>query len=189
MRRLTGVALCLAALGGAGCAHEDSPWDPVGGTYDSGNWFGPRISMKLPPDWMKRNFVKDGLVATRDGWNLQTISIGPIEPGKPLAHTKKVVTKGMRPNELAEVLLDDLRASGASSLKIVETRPVTLAGLPGFRATVAFKDSRGLRMKAVLCGVLRHDRGWRVSYVAPARHYFELDLATFDEALATFQIR
>lgn len=174
----------------AGCVHDEAPWRAVDGKYDSGNWFGPRISMPLPAGWMKRNFVEDGLVATRDGFNLQTISIGRVDPGKPLAHTKKKVAKGMRPDELAEVLLDDLRASGgANGLKVLDTRPITIGGRPGFRTAIAFKDDWGLRMKAVLCGTIVEDRAFRITYLAPARHYFEQDLATFDAAVAGIVIR
>ena len=76
-----------------------------------------------------------------------------MDPGKPLPHTKKTVAEGMRPNELAEVLLDDLRSDGsANGLKVLETRPATIAGAPGFRTTVAFKDAFGLKVKVVLCG-------------------------------------
>jgi len=189
MRGRLGILLCLAGLS-AGCIHDDSPWRSAGGKYDSGNWFGPRIAMPLPADWMKRNFVEDGLVATRDGFNLQEIAVGRVDPGKPLQHTKKVVSKGMRPNELAEVLLDDLRAGGVvNGLRVLDTRPATLGGVPGFRTTVSFKDGRGLKLKAVICGMIVEDRAFRITYVAPARYYFDRDLATFEEALAGLTIR
>lgn len=189
MTRRLSILLCTAGLL-AGCITDEGPWRPVGGLYDSGNWFGPRVSMPLPPDWMKRNRVEDGLVATRDGFNLQTIAITRVDPGKALAHTKKQVAKGMRPDELAEVLLDDLRASGvANGLAVLDTRPLVIGGSPGFRTTVAFKDSWGMKVKMVICGTIVGDRGFRITYVAPARHYFDKDLATFDQAVAAFQIR
>jgi hypothetical protein len=182
--------LGLAALLVTGCIHDQAPWREVGGAYDSGNWFGPRISMPLPVDWMMLNHVEDGLLATRDGFNLQTIAIVRVDPGDPLPHTKKKVVKGMRPNELAEVLLDDLRGgSGVNGFTVVDTRPVTIGGSPGFRAAVAFKDEWGMRVRAVVCGTIVGSRAFRISYLAPARHYFDKDLATFDAALAGIQIR
>lgn len=189
MTRRLAILLCAAGLLG-GCIHDDRPWRPVGGLYDSGNWFGARISMPLPDEWMKRNFVEDGLIATRDGFNLQTISISRADPGKELKYTKKKVAKGMRPNELAEVLLDDLRSSGkANGLSVLDTRPLTIGGSPGFRTTVAFKDGWGMRVKAVICGTIVGDRAFRIVYVAPARYYFDKDLATFDDAVAGIGIR
>lgn len=61
------------------------------------------------------------------------------------------------------------------------------AGRPGFRATLSFMDG-GLRRQAVLTGMLHDEDLWRVTYVAPARHDFALDLKTFDEALASFKV-
>lgn len=187
-RRLAMLVVVVGLL--AGCITDKRPWRPLDGAYDSGNWFGPRITMPLPAEWIERNFVEDGLVATHDGFNLQTIAVTRVDPGNDLPHTKKKVAKGMRPNELAEVLLDDLRASGkANSLAVLDTRPITIGGSPGFRTTVAFKDGWGLKVKAVICGTIVADRAFRITYVAPARYYFGKDLATFDEAVAAVTFR
>ena len=173
-----------------GCIHDNAPWREAGGGYDSGSWFGPRISMPLPQGWMMRNGVKDGLVATRDGFNLQTIAVTRADPDEPLPHTKKTVKKGMRPDEVAEVLIDALRgASGVNGLKVLSTKPVTIGGSPGFRTTVAFKDEWGMKVKAVVCGTVVGSRAFRITYVAPARHYFDKDLSAFDAALAGVTIR
>ena len=107
----TRLAPLLAAVAAAcallpGCFQKTTPWDPIGGRYDSGNWFGARFALDLPPDWMMMNFVEDGLVATRDGFNLQSVKVRKIKFGDDLPHTKKKVSQGMAPQELAEVLLD-----------------------------------------------------------------------------------
>ena len=190
----TRVAPRLAVLVAAcallpGCFQKTTPWDPIGGRYDSGNWFGARFALDLPRDWMMMNFVEDGLVATRDGFNLQAVKVRKIKFGEDLPHTKKKISKSMAPQELAEVLLDDLRSDGtANALKVLETRPVTISGQKGFRTTVAFKGSYGLRYKAVLCGVMAEGRAWQITYAAPARYYFERDLAAFDSALTSMRI-
>ncbi len=172
-----------------GCFQKTTPWDPIGGRYDSGNWFGARFALDLPDDWMMMNFVENGLVATRDGFNLQMIRVRKIKFGEDLPHTKKKVSKDMAPQDLAEVLLDDLRSDGtANAVKVLETRPVTIAGRKGFRTAVAFKDGHGLRFKAVLCGVMAEGRAWQVTYVAPTRHYFDRDLSVFDSAVASLRI-
>lgn len=189
----TRIAPVLGALATsfllAGCFPKTTPWEPIWGSYDSGNWFGARFALDLPPDWMKLNFVENGLVATRDGFNLQAIKVRKIKFGDDLPHTKKKISKGMAPQELAEVLLDDVRSDGtANALKVIETRPLAISGQRGFRTTVAFRDSYGLTHKAVLCGVMAEGRAWQITYVAPARHYFDADLATFDAALASMRI-
>lgn len=183
------AALVLAAALLPGCFQKTEPWDPIGGRYDSGEWFSARFALDLPQDWMMMNFVENGLVATRDGFNLQTLRVRKIKFGEDLPHTKKKISKGMDPQALAEVLLDDLRTDGtANALKVLETRPETLAGQRGFRTTVTFKDGHGLRFKAVLCGVVAEGRAWQITYVAPARHYFDRDLPAIDAALASLRI-
>ncbi len=189
----TRLAPLLAAAAAAallpGCLRKTTPWDPIGGRYDSGNWFGARFALDLPQDWMKLNFVDEGLVATRDGFNLQTIRVRKIKYGEDLPHTKKKVSEDMAPLALAEVLLDDLRSDGsANALKVVETRPAAIAGGKGFRTVVAFKDGHGLRFKAVLCGLMAEGRAWQITYVAPARHYFDRDLPVFDAAVGSLRI-
>jgi hypothetical protein len=182
------AAVALVALL-PGCFQKTTPWDPIGGRYDSGNWIGARFALDLPEDWMMLNFVEDGLVATRDGFNLQRIRVRKIKFGEDLPHTKKKVSEDMAPHALAEVLLDDLRSDGtANALKVIETRPATIAGGKGFRTLVSFKDGHGLRFKAVLCGVVAEGRAWQIIYVAPARHYFDRDLPAFDAALASLRI-
>ncbi len=183
------LAAAAAAALLSGCFQKTTPWDPVGGRYDSGNWFGARFALDLPDDWMMLNFVENGLVATRDGFNLQTIRVRKIKFGESLLHTKKTVWKDIAPQDLAEVLLDDLRSDGTvNALKVVETRPATIAGVKGFRTTVAFNDGHGLRHRAVLCGVAVQGLAWQILYVAPARHYFDRDLGVFDTAVASLRI-
>jgi hypothetical protein len=189
IRSLPFVALVAAAALTTGCFQKTTPWDPIGGRYDSGNWFGARFALDLPSDWMMMNFVENGLIATRDGFNIQMVRVRKMKYGEELPHTKKKVTKDMAPADVAEVLLDNLRSDvSANALKVLETRPATIAGQKGFRTTVAFKNGHGLRYKAVLCGVLAEGRAWQISYVAPARHYFDRDLPAFDAALASMKI-
>ena len=192
MSRVTrGVAVALVALLGTGCSLKgDIPWEPVDRPHKGGGWVGPKFSIQVPEGWIRLNDDEDeALLATRDGFLLQSISVRLLDVDEPLEHTKKQLREGMSAKELAEVLVDDLRARpGFSGVKVLETRPATLSGQPGFRVTVSFVDE-GLRRQAVLAGVLAGEDLWRVSYVAPARHYFALDLPAFEAALQSFRIR
>jgi hypothetical protein len=187
MRRLAAPA---AALLLAGCIREHRPWKPVDGTYEwSTGWFGSSFKIDLPEGWMAATEM-EGLVASRDGFTLQQIKVARFEAGKPLPNTKKTFVATMLPQEIAEVLVDDVRSDGAvKGLKVVETKPATLSGQRGFRILLSFRDVDGMKMKAAVAGVLVGKNVWRVVYVAPERHYFDLDLATFDQALATFRVK
>lgn len=96
----------------------------------------------------------------------------------------------MTPQEISEVLVDDVRTNGAvKGLKVLETRPATISGQRGFRTLLAFRNGDGLKSKAVLSGVLVGKNVWRIVYTAPERYYFDVDLPTFDRALATFRVK
>jgi hypothetical protein len=189
-RALRGITVALVTLLGTGCSLKgDLPWEPVDRPHKGGGWVGPKFSIQVPDGWIRLNDDEDeALLATRDGFLLQSISVRRMDVDEPLKNTKKRLREGMSAKELAEVLVDDLRASpGFSGVKVLETRPATVAGQPGFRATVAFMDE-GLRRQAVLVGMLAGEDLWRLSYVAPARHYYELDLKTFEAALESFRV-
>lgn len=186
--RLTSWAPLLAAVALSGCMHRDEPWYRIGPRYQSDNWFGPKYALDIPDGWLKLN-AGEGLTATRDGWTLQKITVRQLDPDKPLGHTKKPLRQGMAPRELAEVLVDDVRAAGVGGLTVVETRPATVAGARGFRAVLAYKDGEGLPRRAVLAGAFLGDRVWQVAYDAPERVYFQKDLATYEKALASFTVR
>lgn len=184
-----GVATLLLGSGCMGMMYDEWPYRPAGKAYTNRSLFAPDVKMRLPPDWMKLNGIADGLVATGDGFNLHAIKFRRIDIGKRLPHTKKMVAKGMRPDELSEVLLDDVRTDGtAIGLEILDTRPATISGQPGFRANVAFKDPDGLRYRAVLCGVIVGGYAWQLTYVAASRHYFNRDLPEFEKVLASLVI-
>lgn len=187
MRRA--VVVVAAALVCSGCFYRnDLPWEPIPRPYEWGGWFGPHFALSLPDGWIKLNDEDEGVVATRDGFGLQRIAVRRLKVGDDLANTKKKLRRGMSPQELAEVLIDDVRASGErTGVKVLETRPATLAGKSGFRATLAYTED-GLPRQEVLAGILVDDLVWRVNYVAPARHYFALDAKTFDEALESFRV-
>lgn len=188
----TRIALAGAAavlLGGCISMYDEWPYRPAGSEYSKWSLIGASVKLPLPKGWMKANGLDNALVATRDGFNLQTLRFRRIELERKLPHTLKVIRKTMRPDELAEVLLDDLRTDGtALGLQVLDTRPAQFAGQPGFRATVSFKDPDGLRYKAVLSGAIIKGYAWQLTYVATARHYFDRDLPHYERALVDLKI-
>lgn len=189
MARIAAMAAAALLLGGCISMYDEWPYRPAGRRYSSWSLIGADVRMELPQGWMKANGIDNGLVATRDGFNLQTLRFRRLPLGKALPHTKKVLADGMRPDEVAEVLIDDIRSDGtALGLQVVETRPATVAGQPGFRAVVSFRDPDGLRFKATTAGVIVDGYAWQVTYVAAARYYYDRDLPLFEKALASLKI-
>jgi hypothetical protein len=145
-----------------------------------------------PPAWMRLNARDETLVLTRDGTPLQRIVVGSSEVGKPIGigASKRPVQAGMSPQELAELVIDDIRASESlTAIQVLENAPATLAGRSGFRVVASFHDGRGLPRRIALYGLVDGARLYEVFYVAPERHYFARDLPVFEELARSFRLR
>ena len=174
------IVLLLGAL--SGCA----PWVQVEGPY---RMDAQGYEANLPAGWRRATGVSDSLLLTRDGVSLQYIRIERVAVGNELKHTKKKFAKGMSPQDVAEVELEDVRSDQAvRNLELVENVPFQVAGFPGFKLVYTFKTGGGLRLKRVQNGVLVRDRVYRIQYQAPARYYFEKDLATFERVRESFKV-
>jgi len=145
--------------------------------------------VSLPPGWRQAAFVRDFLLLTRDGVGLQYIRIERVAVGNELPHTKRAIAKRMSPQDVAEVELGEVRSDQRMrNVELVENVPFQVAGLPGFKLVCTFKTENGLRLKRVHYGVFVRDRVYRVQYQAPARYYFDKDLATFERVRESFRV-
>jgi hypothetical protein len=146
------------------------------------------FSVQMPAGWMRLN-KGDFLLVTRDGILLQTIAIDKTAIGKPLKYTRKMLGKGMLPQEAADVVIDNMLSNqniGAFDLK--ENIPVTLSGQPGFKITYRHKSKDGVWLKCVEYGLLHGEWFYSIRYQAAERHYFEKDVKTFEEFVKSFKL-
>lgn len=174
----------LAMLLAAGCA-SGPRWVPAAGDYSAQSG---RFTVRLPDGWMLLP-SPEKVVASRDGVFLQRIDVRTHEVGKPLGGTKKVFSRGMLPQEAAEVVQDAIVSSpGMQGAALIENAPAEVAGRPGFKLVLDYKDRDGLKMKTVVYGVLAGDTLYELMYRAPERHYFDRDASTFEAVRASFRI-
>lgn len=185
MRLAAALALALSACATA----KPPPWVPAEASFTAAD---AGFEVSVPAGWMRRNPGKPGsLLITRDGTPLQRIIVDATEFGKPLGlgESKRVVTAGMSPQELAEVAIDDLTSGTARDVRILENAPATVGGRPGFRIVAAVPAGGGPARKAALYGVSSEARFYLLLYVAPERHYFARDLPTFEELARSFRLK
>jgi hypothetical protein len=165
----------------SGCA----PWTQVGGLYKSESH---SYSMELPQGWMKSNVGND-LLITRDGILLQNIQVVRWDVGKSLEHTKKKLSKGMFPQEVAEVILDDIASNqGITDFQIIENNPAEVGGLSGFKAVCTYKNKDGLKFKSTICGFITGEWFYGIRFIAASRFYYDKDIKTFEKVLETFKL-
>jgi len=186
MRLLLVATLSLCIL--TGCMGRQAKWSMVGGpqVLESEpievNW--PKAWMRFMPAERDDNAKKEGLlcVVTRDGIGLQAITLKkrPIENG--FTNTRKKVAPGLSPQELSDLVVDDMRANpNFTDLQVVENSPATLDGISGYKVVVRYRAKTGLPKQAVYYGCLNNGSLYFLIYDAPQRHYSALDLPTFDE--------
>jgi len=181
IRRVTGA---FAAVIAVACATTGPPWVPAGDYTPPSR----KYSVRFPQGWM-RVAEQDWVLASKDGVFLQHIRVRVLDTGKPLGSTKKMLSRGMLPQEAAEVVRDAIAsAPGMQGMTLIENVPAELAGRPAFKLVVAYKDADGLKMKAVVYGALVGDSLYEVMYRAPERHYFERDLAALERVRSSFKV-
>jgi hypothetical protein len=177
------LALLAAWLLLGGCV--TLPWHPAEGRYTSE---AENFSVELPRGWMRLNAEHD-LLITRDGLLLQHVLIERVRIDRPLKNTKKTLTRGMQPQALAEVILDNITSSERMlDVRVHENRPVQIAQHRGFKLVYVHKDKNGLRFKSVQHGFIAGDIFFGIRYTAAERYYFAKDLPTFEHVLATFRL-
>jgi hypothetical protein len=161
------------------------PWQPTAGAYTSEK---ENFVVELPSGWMRLN-AEENLLVTRDGLLLQHVSVEHAVVDKPLKNTKKTLTRGMQPQAVAEVIIDNFMSSERMlDVKVLENRPVQVAQQRGFRLVYTHRDKNGLRFKSVLHGFLAGDVFYAIRYTAAERHYFGKDLPTYEQMLASFRL-
>ena len=141
-----------------------------------------------PAGWMYTTAASD-LLASKEGPVLQRIVVEHTDLTKLPKDTKRAVSPGMSAFEAAEAVIGELRADQKmQGFDLKENAPATVGGHPGFKIVFSYRTPDKLYLSEARYGALVGNVLWSVNYVAPARHYFERDAATFESAVQTFRI-
>jgi PsbP-like protein len=161
------------------------PWQTTGGLYTS-SWSD--FSVELPEGWVREN-RNDYIHMTRDGFPLQSIYIGRTRVDElELKYTKKKLTKGMLPQEVAEVLLDNMASNPAmKNLEVKENKPTKISGKRAAKIIVMYENQDGLKLKTISYRLVMDEWLYTISYTAPQRYYFDRDVKTFEKIVANFR--
>ncbi|MFH1442047.1 MAG: hypothetical protein ABIH18_08430 [Candidatus Omnitrophota bacterium] len=173
------VLLCVFIFFIAGCA----TWTKVGGPYLDNS---AMYSTELPWGWMK--YKGKDLVITRDGVFLEDITIKRKNINKKLDHTKKKFVKGMLPEEISEIEIDDVMVNpDVYNFELTENIPVIISGQNGFRLTYSFCNKEGLKYKCIRYGFGYGDWIYGLLYTACSTHYFDKNLKDFNNVIKSFK--
>lgn len=177
MKRLLLLVLVLVFPGGCATTDTDTTSRP--------------FSMTQPPGW-KEQRTKALMFISRESPALQNFEVsrrGLRDEKQQFAHTKRRVTAGMLPQELAEVVIDEYQSDSSFPVEAVEENaPATVAGNPAFRVRLTFNTSGGLKCRTEIYGFIAGDWYYQITYTAPARYYFARDLPAVQEMVKSFTL-
>ncbi len=183
---ITRLSFNLLVVGAALWLSSCATWTLVGGKFDAS---GDRYEVELPEGWRRFMPYRDGVALTFDGLELQAVYLARIPFDKEAPNTKRKIAKGMLPQEVAEVVIDDFRSDrNRGNLEVIENSPTAVGGYAGFKLVYSYQASTNLRKRGVYYGVLVDQWYYFVYYQAPARYYFDRDLPTFEKIRSSFKI-
>lgn len=85
--------------------------------------------------------------------------------------------RGMRPDELRDLIADGMRAAGAVNVVTSNLRPANFGGREGLRFEMAMDNEAGLKYRA-MAAAFEHDKGLALAlFYAPAEYYYPRDEA------------
>jgi len=178
-------ATLLLSLLLTGCVSTWVKVDDTGRHYQHEHY-----SSTLPAGWLRIE-NDEGLVLSKDGVLLQSISILYRPHEKALKNTEKDTSATMLPSELAELTIAEIKAGqeeGVPSLRVASNEPVEIAGRTGFGIHLQYKTTDGLRMEMLLRGVVDENGFYLVKYTAPTLHYFNRDRQVYEAVVTSIKL-
>ena len=147
-------------------------------------------SVDLPVGWIKQVTQNRQLLVSRDGILLNYILISKTSLKEAFPKTKKAASDSMLPAELAELEISEIKSQDqlTTALTVVENEPAELAGQEGFRLRVRYKNTRGLEIQRVVCGLADKSAYYQMAFEAPTLYYFDTYYPAFQKAVASFQL-
>ena len=151
---------------------------------------GEHYQVTVPACWIHAAFIKDGICISKDGPSLNWIEVSHIkrDPGFPL--TKVKVDDDHLITEVAEYYLAELKAKfRGATVNHLLTEPANIDGRTGFKIHLEVINSNGLIFDMLAYGLMDDLNFYYLAYKAPRLHYYEKELETFEEMVATFRVK
>ena len=95
--------------------------------------------------------------------------------------------RGMRADELRDLIVDGMRAAGAVNVTTSDLRPASFSGREGLRFEMAMDNEAGLKYRA-MAAAFEHEKGLALAlFYAPAEYYYPRDEAKVAAMLDTLR--
>lgn len=95
--------------------------------------------------------------------------------------------RGMRADEVRDLVVDGMRAAGAVNVEVTNLRPAEFGGREGLRFEMTMDNDAGLKYRA-MAAAFEHEKGLALAlFYAPAEYYYRRDEAKVDAMLDTLR--
>jgi hypothetical protein len=190
MRRMHAVIVVVLALLLAACAAGGPLVTP--GTQRVGS----QLTIDAGMEWTRTQGLREQLW-TIDGPQLNSLHLIPIVREREFIFLGERQTKrrpdgafyhrGMRPDELRDLIADGMRAAGAVNIVVTNLRPVDFGGREGLRFEMAMDNETGLKYRA-MAAAFEHEKGLALAlFYAPVEYYYPRDEAKVSAMLDTLR--
>lgn len=192
MRRMHAVTVFVLALLLAACAAGGPLVTP--GTQRVGG----QLTIDAGMEWTREQGIREQLW-TIDGPQLNSLHLIPIVREREFIFLGERQTRrrpdgafyhrGMRPDELRDLIADGMRAAGAVNLVVTNLRPADFGGREGLRFEMAMDNETGLKYRA-MAAAFEHEKGLALAlFYAPVEYYYPRDEAKVSAMLDTLRWR
>lgn len=190
MRRMHALIVFVLALLLAACATGGPLVTP--GTQR----IGSQLSIDAGMEWTRTQGLREQLW-TIDGPQLNSLHLIPIVREREFIFLGERQTRrrpdgafyhrGMRPDELRDLIADGMRAAGAVNVVVTNLRPADFGGREGLRFEMAMDNETGLKYRA-MAAAFEHDKGLALAlFYAPVEYYYPRDEAKVSAMLDTLR--
>ena len=147
-----------------------------------------QVYFQAAEDTLKPEYTNKYLI-TKEGPFLQYVLIQQRQLDKAFKFTGKKIKSGMLPQEAAAIIIDELASDrNLNNFSIIENAPAVIDGHDGFKILFTYKDKKGSKFKTLYYGFVSDDSFYNLRYCAAMRHYFERDIAAFEQIIGSFKL-
>ena len=188
--RIRGLIVAALTLLLAACA-SGGPLVTPGRTTAGGN-----LSIEAGMEWTRMGGMREQLW-TIDGPQLNSLHlIANVREREFIFLGERQTTRrpdgafyhrGMRADELRDLIADGMRAAGAVNVVASNLRPVDFGGREGLRFEMAMDNQAGLKYRA-MAAAFEHENGLALAlFYAPAEYYYPRDEAKVSAMMDTLR--
>lgn len=182
------LVLSLSACGGAGGPLVRPGPNPAGG----------KLMIDSEMEWTRLQTTRYQLW-TMDGELLNRLYLVPTVREKEFIFLGQRQTKrrpdgafyqrGLRPDELRDLILDGLRAAGTANVEARNLRPARFGSRDGLRFEFSLANEEGLKFQG-MAAAFEHEKGLSLAiFMAPTEYYYPRDEAKVSKMLDTLRLK